>query len=42
MAYFGDTTIDDSYLAAGQIGSGIGWDFVTIGQDRQIIGPIVE
>src|SRR6185369_10507906 len=42
MSDFGDPAVDDSYLAARQIGSDIGWNFVTIGQDRQTVGPIVE
>jgi hypothetical protein len=42
MADFGDPAIDDSYLAAPQIGPDIGWNFVAIGQDRQRVGPIME
>src|SRR6185369_8864641 len=42
MGDFGDPAIDDSYLAARQIGPDIGWNFVTIGQERQRVGPIVE
>src|SRR3990170_550980 len=41
MGDFGDPAIDDRYLAARQIGSDIGWNFVTIGHDRQRFGPIV-
>src|SRR5438034_2147271 len=41
MGDFGDPAIDDRYLAARQIGSDIGWNFVTVGQDRQRVGPIV-
>src|SRR5688572_30014869 len=42
MADFGDPAIDDRYVAARQIGPDIGRNVVTIGQDRQRVGPIVE
>src|SRR5688500_1745117 len=42
LADFGDAAIDNRYFAARQIGPDIGWNFVTVGQYRQIDGPIVE
>src|SRR6185437_13616331 len=39
---FGDPAIDDRYTAARQIGPDIGRNVVTIGEDRQPVGPIVE
>src|SRR4051794_31620176 len=38
----GDPTIDDRYVAARQIGPDIGRNVVTIGEERQRVGPIVE
>src|SRR5437762_8343824 len=38
----GDPAIDDRYAAARQIGPDIGRNVVTIGEDRQPVGPIVE
>ena len=37
----GDPAIDDRYVAARQIGPDIGCNVVTIGEDRQRVGPIV-
>src|SRR5688572_18830924 len=42
MADFGDPAIDDRYVAARQIGPDIGRNVVTIGEDGQSVGPIVE
>src|SRR3954465_15872994 len=41
MGDLGDTAIDDTYVAARQIGPDIGWNVVTIGEERQRVGPIV-
>src|SRR5215217_670268 len=38
----GDPAIDDRYVAARQIGPDVGWNVVTIGEERQPVGPIVE
>src|SRR5437870_4113413 len=38
----GDPAIDDRYVAARQIGPDIGRNVVTIGEERQRVGPIVE
>ena len=38
----GDPAINDRYVAARQIGPDIGCNVVTIGEDRQPVGPIVE
>src|SRR5579872_3100119 len=37
-----DPAIDDGYITARQIGSDIGRNIVTIGEDSQIVGPIAE
>src|SRR5947208_11790941 len=37
----GDTAIDDGYVAARQIGPAVGRNVVTIGEERQRVGPIV-
>ena len=37
----GNPAIDDRYVAARQIGPDIGCNVVTIGEDRQPVGPIV-
>src|SRR5687768_573701 len=42
MGDLGDPAIDDRYVAARQIGPDIGWNVVTIGEERQPVGPIVE
>jgi hypothetical protein len=42
MSNFGDPAIDDSDAAARQIGTGFGRNFVTIGQDREPVGPVVK
>src|SRR2546421_921393 len=41
MGDLGDPAIDDRYVAARQIGPDIGWNVVTIGEERQRVGPIV-
>src|ERR1700761_5651500 len=38
---FGDPAVDDRYIAARQIGPDIGCNVMTIGEDRQRVGPIV-
>lgn len=38
----GDPAVNDRYVAARQIGPDIGRNVVTIGKDRQPVGPIVE
>src|SRR6266511_3334566 len=38
----GDPAIDDRYIAARQIGPDIGRNVVTIGEERQRVGPVVE
>src|SRR5207247_9912353 len=38
----GDPALDDRYVAARQIGPDIGWNVVTIGEERQPVRPIVE
>src|SRR3954471_6540155 len=40
MGDLGDTAIDDRYVAVRQIGPDIGWNVVTIGEERQRVGPI--
>src|SRR5438552_14772338 len=42
MGDLDDPAIDDRYVAARQIGSDIGRNVVTIGEERQRVGPIVE
>src|SRR3982750_550785 len=42
MGDLDDPAIDDRYVAARQIGPDIGRNVVTIGEDRQPVGPIVE
>src|SRR5690349_4409462 len=42
MGDLGDPAIDDRYVAARQIGLDIGWNVVTISEDSQLVGPIVE
>lgn len=39
---FGDPAIDDRYTATRQIGPDIGRNAVTVGEERQPVGPIVE
>jgi len=39
---FSDPAVDDGCVATLQIGPGIGRNVVTIGEDRQPVGPIVE
>src|SRR5882724_10752531 len=41
MGDLGDPAIDDRYVAARQIGPDIGRNVVTIGEERQRVGPIV-
>src|SRR5690242_9721666 len=41
-ADFGDPAIDDRYLPARQIGSDIGWNFVSIGHDRYRVSSFLE
>ena len=41
MIDFGDSAIDDRDAAARQIGTDIGWNVVTMGEDRQRVSPIV-
>src|SRR4030095_13220434 len=38
----GDPALDDRYVATRQIGPDIGRNVMTIGEDRQPVGPIVE
>src|SRR5687768_11561312 len=38
----GDPALDDRYVATRQIGPDIGRNVVTIGEERQAVGPIVE
>src|SRR4051812_48574362 len=38
----GDPALDDRYVAMRQIGPDIGRNVVTIGEERQPVGPIVE
>ena len=38
----GDPAVDDRCVAARQIGPDFGCDVVTIGKDRQPVGPIAE
>src|SRR5437879_6390528 len=42
MGDLGDPALDDSYVATRQIGPDIGLNVVTIGEERQPVGPIVE
>src|SRR5690348_4733511 len=42
MGDLDDPAIDDRYLAPRQIGPDIGRNVVTIGEDSQLVGPIVE
>src|SRR3954469_25928688 len=42
MGDLGDPALDDRYVAARQIGPDIGRNVVTIGEERQRVGPIVE
>src|SRR5213082_3671201 len=42
MGDLDDPALDDRYVAARQIGPDIGRNVVTIGEDRQRVGPIVE
>src|SRR5436190_19801461 len=42
MGDLDDPAIDDRYVAARQIGPDIGRNVVTIGEERQRVGPIVE
>src|SRR5581483_10291072 len=42
MSDLDDPAIDDRYVAARQIGLDIGRNVVTIGEDSQLVGPIVE
>src|SRR5438067_5132027 len=42
MGDLGDPAIDDRYVAARQIGPDIGRNVVTIGEEGQPVGPIVE
>src|SRR4051812_49898713 len=42
MGDLDDPAIDDRYVAARQIGVDIGRNVVTIGEDSQLVGPIVE
>src|SRR5256884_6717506 len=42
MGDLDEPAIDDRYFAARQIGSDIGRNVVTIGEERQRVGPIVE
>ena len=37
-----DPAIDDRRVAAHQIGPDIGRNVMTVGEDRQLVGPIVE
>src|SRR3954466_16220576 len=42
MGDLGDPALDDRYVATRQIGPDIGRNVVTIGEERQPVGPIVE
>src|SRR3954453_20003885 len=42
MGDLGDPALDDRYVATRQIGPDIGWNVVTIGEEGQAVGPIVE
>src|ERR1051326_3293720 len=42
MGDLGDPTLDDRYVAAGQVGPDIGRNVMTIGEDRQPVGPVLE
>src|SRR5207249_1273924 len=42
MGNLDDPAIDDRYVAARQIGPDSGRNVVTSGEDRQLVGPIVE
>src|SRR6266498_6024343 len=42
MGDLDDPAIDDRYVAARQIGPDIGRNVVTIGEERQPVGPVVE
>src|ERR1043165_1086563 len=42
MADLDDPAIDDRYVAARQIGPDLGRNVVTIGEDSQLVGPIME
>src|SRR5687768_6392914 len=42
MGDLGDPAIDDRYVTTREIGPDIGWNVVTIGEERQPVGPIVE
>src|SRR5439155_21667132 len=42
MGDLDDPAIDDRYVAARQIGADSGRNVVTSGEDRQLVGPIVE
>src|SRR5437588_2886418 len=42
MGDLGDPATDDRYVAAREIGPDIGWNVVTIGEEGQPVGPIVE
>src|SRR5215204_5158888 len=42
MGDLGDPALDDRYVATRQIGPDIGRNVVTIGEDSQLVGPIVE
>src|SRR5438128_10319193 len=42
MGDLGDPAVDDRYVATRQIGPDIGRNVVTIGEERQPVGPIVE
>src|SRR6266705_2106329 len=42
MGDFGDPALDDRYVATRQVGPDIGRNVVTIGEERQPVGPIVE
>src|SRR5215208_5796581 len=42
MGDLDDPAIDDGYVAARQIGPDIGRHVVTIGEERQPVGPILE
>src|SRR5687767_8324195 len=42
MADLNDPALDESYVAARQIGLDFGRNVVTIGEDSQLVGPITE
>src|SRR3954454_4479721 len=42
MRDLGDPAIDDTYVATRQIGPDIGRNVLTIGDDRQSVGPVME